>query len=166
VLFYLGLAIMSSGFRSGRPRCTTHFSQAPAHPTNTARLPPFTAGKSPRNSGYATQQRVAYLYQDEMDDRAPSALDYLDFLFRSAQRCFIISEMRLREAALMWRRLRLGAVAAWPLPTGLPRRRVRVPSPSNAPIALSRCSRSLLSSANIFWISMLLLSTFHNPEIV
>ena len=30
-----------------------------------------------------------------------------DFFFRSAHRCFIISEIRLREAALMWRRGRL-----------------------------------------------------------
>jgi hypothetical protein len=37
---------------------------------------------------------------------------YRAFFFRSAQRCFIISEMRLREAALMWRRLRLGVAAA------------------------------------------------------
>jgi hypothetical protein len=42
-----------------------------------------------------------------------SPLNYRAFLFRSAQRCFIMSEMRLREAALICRRFRLGPVAAW-----------------------------------------------------
>src|ERR1039458_5259389 len=39
---------------------------------------------------------------------------YFDFFFRSAQHSFIISEMRLRAAALMWRRF-----GADLLPTGL-----------------------------------------------
>jgi len=65
--------------------------------------------------------------------------------FRSAQRRFIISEIRFRAAALICRRggLDEAVLAAFPLPAGLPRRRGR--EPSRAAIAESRRSRSLLS---------------------
>ena len=57
------------------------------------------------------------------------------FLLRSAHRFFIISEIRLRAAALMWRRgLEVPSLA---LPAGLPGRRAREPRSDSAAIALS-----------------------------
>src|SRR5579872_6097235 len=83
------------------------------------------------------------------DGLKQQVLVHYDFALRlrSAQRCFIISEMRLRAAALMCRRGRrpldaelLLLLLPAPLPAGLPRRRA---GPSSAVIAELRRSRSL-----------------------
>ena len=80
-----------------------------------------------------------------------AALD-LAFFFLSAQRNFIISEMRLRAAALIVRRF-------LPEPTGLPGPRPDLP-PSNARMAESIRSRSPFRSDRILSISMYHLSPF------
>src|SRR6516165_3448253 len=74
----------------------------------------------------------------------------LAFFFLSAQRNFIISEIRLRAAALIVRRF-------LPEPAGLPGPRPDLP-PSSARIAESIRSRSLFRSDRILSISMYHLS--------
>src|SRR6516165_7751635 len=80
----------------------------------------------------------------------------LAFFFLSAQRNFIISEIRLRAAALIVRRF-------LPEPAGLPGPRPD-PPPSNARMAKSIRSRSLLRSDKILSISMYHLSQLIGQE--
>src|SRR5215471_21587062 len=82
----------------------------------------------------------------------------LAFFFLSAQRNFIISEIRLRAAALIVRRF-------LPDPAGLPGPRPDLP-PSNARMAVSIRSRSLLRSDRILSISMYHLSSFIGQDLV
>lgn len=90
------------------------------------------------------------MQRNQYDGRVQNITRYLDFFLRSAHRCFIISEMRLRAAVLMCRRGRelLLALLLLVLPAGLPRR--RPPGPSRADIARSRRSRSRFRSLSIF----------------
>ena len=81
-----------------------------------------------------------------------------DFPFHFAQRCFIASEIRLRAAALIVRRLWRGAGAVCDF-GGRPRRGADGPaSPSSAEMAWSMRARSDLSSANMFSRSTRILS--------
>src|SRR5271166_2198699 len=81
----------------------------------------------------------------------------LAFFFLSAHRNFIISEMRLRAAALMVRRF-------LPEPTGRPGPRPDFP-PSSARMAVSIRSRSLLRSDRILSISMYHLSALIGQDV-
>ena len=73
-----------------------------------------------------------------------------DFPFHFAHRCFMASEMRLRAAGLMRRRLPPGDVAFG----GRPRRGAAEVSPSSAEMAWSIRLRSTLRSETMDWISM------------
>ena len=72
-----------------------------------------------------------------------------DFPFHFAHRCFMASEMRLRAAGFMRRRLPPGDVAFG----GRPRRGVAV-SPSSAVMAWSIRLRSSLRFETMAWMSM------------
>ena len=73
-----------------------------------------------------------------------------DFPFHFAYRCFMASEIRLRAAGLMRRRLPPGDVAFG----GRPRRGAVEVSPSSAEMAWSIRLRSALRSETMVWMSM------------
>ncbi len=109
-----------------------------------------------RESSMGTAEAVPPSKTIAARDQWPEAsTDYAARLrfFRSAQRSFIISEMRLRAAALMRRRPRLLAEA---VPGGRPRRAPRRESrASRASIARSSRSRSVRSWSRIRFVSMI-----------
>ena len=88
---------------------------------------------------------------------SPYARAPLAAFFLSAQRFFIISEMRCLAAALKRRRPRLPRPRPGPAGTGPGRRPRRPPPPSRADIACSRRSLSSLSAAIICCVSIWLL---------